>query len=545
MPPRLTLPRLGLALPSGALALVAALFVLPGLAGHDPWKSHDAIGLGIVHGMATSGEWLVPRVAGLPWLQDPPLFHWVALGFGAALRPLLEFHAAARLASGAFMFLAFWMLYAAARRWAPAEQGRSIAAAAVLLLLGSVGLMVHAHEALPELASLAAICGALAALPYAIRRPVSAGVAFGAALGLAFLSSSWVAPGALAAASLAGALVSPQWRQRRGAAFLVSALLAFLLVGLSWPLALALDSPHAFLEWWALAWQPQGEPLADLRSLLSIGSWLAWPAWPLALWAAWSLRAAWREPRLFVPACATLLMLGGFAVWGDARDVNLIPALAPLALLAAQGVLGLRRGAAAALDWFGVLAFAFFAALIWLGYVAMMTGVPPKIANNFAKTAPGFVPQFELVPFLIALALALGWLYVVLYTAPSPLRSLLRWASGIVLLWGSFAMLLMPWADYQKSYRPVALQLRSKIPADARCISGKSLGVTQSAALDYHGGIRTVPFDALRPRDCPLILVQGNPRDEFDAPGAGWSKLADVGRPGDRSERYRLYAADK
>ena len=154
MLPRLTLPRLGLALPSGALALVAALFVLPGLAGHDPWKSHDAIGLGIVHGTSHS-----------------PLFHWVALAFGAALRPLLEFHAAARLASGAFMFLAFWMLYAAARRWAPAEQGRSVAAAAVLLLLGSVGLIVHAHEALPELASLAAICAALAALPYAIRRP--------------------------------------------------------------------------------------------------------------------------------------------------------------------------------------------------------------------------------------------------------------------------------------------------------------------------------------------------------------------------------------
>ena len=29
---------------------------------------------------------------------------------------------------------------------------------------------------------------------------------------------------------------------------------------------------------------------------------------------------------------------------------------------------------------------------------------------------------------------------------------------------------------------------------------------------------------------------------EFDGPGAEWAKLADVGRPGDKSERYRLYA---
>jgi hypothetical protein len=39
--------------------------------------------------------------------------------------------------------------------------------------------------------------------------------------------------------------------------------------------------------------------------------------------------------------------------------------------------------------------------------------------------------------------------------------------------------------------------------------------------------------------------VQGNPRHEFDGPGAGWVKLADVGRPGDRGERYRLYRLGK
>lgn len=543
MPPRI--PRLGLPPSAGVLALVALVFVLPGLAGHDLWKSHDAIGLGIVHDMALSGELLVPRIAGQAWMNDPPLYHWVALAFGTALNPLLEFHAGARLASGAFVLLALWMLYSAARRWAPAEQGRTTAAAAVLLLLGSVGLIVHAHEALPELASLAALCAALAALPSAIRRPVSAGIAFGAALGLAFLSSSWVAPGALALAAVAGAFVSPQWRQRRGAAFLVAALVACLIVALSWPIALALESPDAFLEWWMLAWQPQGTPLSDLRYLLVTGSWFAWPAWPLALWALWSMRRAWREARIFVPACAVLLMLPGLAIWGDARDVNLIPALAPLALLASQTVLALRRGAAAALDWFGVLVFAFFVSLVWLGYIAMMTGVPPKIAYNFARTAPGFMPQLELAPLLAALALTVGWLYVVFYTAPSPLRGLTRWTTGIALLWGTFAMLLMPWADYQKSYRSVALQLRTKIAAEADCIAGKGLGMPQTAALDYHGGIRTQPYDERRPEACPLVLVQGHPRDEFDAPGPGWTKLADLGRPGDRGERYRLYAKDR
>jgi hypothetical protein len=120
-----------------------------------------------------------------------------------------------------------------------------------------------------------------------------------------------------------------------------------------------------------------------------------------------------------------------------------------------------------------------------------------------------------------------------------------RWAAGIVLLWGTFATLGMGWADYQKSYRPVALQLRSKIPVDAGCIAQRSLGISQAAALDYHAAIRPQPFDSLRPDACSLLIVQGSPRNEYDGPGTGWTKLADVGRPGDKSERYRLYRLQK
>ncbi|MGH8741558.1 MAG: ArnT family glycosyltransferase, partial [Burkholderiales bacterium] len=159
MLPRFALSRLQPFSPA-ALALMALAFVLPGLAGHDLWKSHDAIGLGIVHDMARSGEYIVPRVSGWTWLNDPPLYHWVAVAFGNALQPVMEFHSAARLASGAFVLAAFWLIYRAAREWSVHDDRRSSATAALLLLLGSVGLMVHAHEAVPELATLTALCGA-------------------------------------------------------------------------------------------------------------------------------------------------------------------------------------------------------------------------------------------------------------------------------------------------------------------------------------------------------------------------------------------------
>jgi hypothetical protein len=118
----------------------------------------------------------------------------------------------------------------------------------------------------------------------------------------------------------------------------------------------------------------------------------------------------------------------------------------------------------------------------------------------------------------------------------------------MVLLWGTFTALWMPWVDYQKTYRSVALQLKSKLPVGAPCLAERNLGVSQAAALDYHGGIRAQPYDVVKPAACPLVLVQGSPQHELDAPagsGLRWRKLADVGRPGDRAERYRLYRLER
>jgi 4-amino-4-deoxy-L-arabinose transferase-like glycosyltransferase len=536
------LPRLTLPPTPAALALIALAFALPGLAGHDLWKTHDAIGLGIVHDMASSGTPLVPRIAGTPWLFDPPLYHWLALGFGLALQYVMEFHAAARLASGALVLAAFYLIYLAARDWAqPDDEKRVHGAAAMLLLLGSIGLIVHAHEALPELASLAALCGALATLPHAPRKPLAAGALFGAALGFAALSAMWIAPLSLLVAVIVAHLACPEWRTRSASAFICVSLLVGFAIAASWPLALYWREPEAFALWQVAAWQPIGSPLANLRYFLSTGSWFTFPAWPLALWAAWALRRRWREPQLFVPAAASLLALLLLAWWGPPQDVALIPALPALVLLAYRGALALRRGAAGAMDWFGVLGFGFFGVLLWFSWFAMVSGMPARFSNNFFKNTPGFVPEINLLQTALALALAAGWVYLIFFTTRSPMRTLLRWAAGVVLLWGTGAMLLMQWADYQKSYRSVALQLRSKIPAASGCIAHKSLGVSQAAALDYHAGIRARPFDIVRPNACPLLLVQGSPKHEFDGPGAGWVKLADVGRPGDRSERYRLY----
>jgi 4-amino-4-deoxy-L-arabinose transferase-like glycosyltransferase len=409
------------------------------------------------------------------------------------------------------------------------------------VLLGSLGLFVHAHTALPDLAALAAECAAFVGLARAARRPLKAGIAFGVALGIAFLSTGPLVPAALAATALIAHLACDELRTRRALLFLVPAAVVALLVAGSWPLALWLRAPDFAAAWWASATRPQGELAANLRYFAVTLSWFAWPAWPLAAWSAWALRSEWRKPRVFVPSVAAVLLYAGVSFIGPAQDVNALALLPPLALLGAQGVASLRRGAANALDWFGVMTFTVFAGLVWLGYAAFMTGTPARLEKNLLKNAPGFVAQFD--PFALALAavLALAWLYVAFFTAPSPTRGVTRWAAGVALLWSTIASLWLPWIDYQRTYRPVALQLKSRIPAGVPCVAGVNLGATQRAVLSYHAAITTLAWDRRTPAPCPVVIVQGSPRNEAGAPGPGWTKLADVGRPADKTERYRLY----
>lgn len=519
--------------------MLALAFVLPGLLAHDPWKSFDAIGIEIIHQMQVSGDWLVPRIAGDPWLEDPPFFHWAALILSRLAAFALPFHDAVRVASGLAVLAACAFLYGAGRTPAAGEDTGTEAPAAVLLLIGTIGLMVHAHEAIPELATLAACSAALLALLRADAHPRLAGLAFGAALGIAFLSTGFVTPVALFGAALLAHACCSEWRTGSRAQFLVVGAVVAVAIAASWPWALRSHSPALYSAWLAQSTTPRGAYAVNLSYFFGISAWFLWPLWPLALWTVWARRKALLSPRLFAPLAAFALLFLGVAYLGPKQDINLLATVPALVLFAAHGLPTLRRGAAAALDWFGVMTFGVFAFIIWVGYLAMMTGWPPKIANNFAKVAPGYIAQFSWLPFATAAALTLLWALLVLRLPPAPSRSATRWAAGVVLLWGTFATLWMPWADHLKTYRNVAVQMKSKLPAGNHCVAGRNFGTPQRAALSYHAGLRIEgPESEGR---CRYLVVQGSPKHERDAPGAGWIRIAEFGRAGDKAERYRLY----
>src|SRR5439155_27008356 len=71
------------------LVVLCAIWIMLGILGHDPWKTQDAVGFGIALEMIERGNVLETRLAGEPYVDNPPLVYLLAAGTGKALSPPL------------------------------------------------------------------------------------------------------------------------------------------------------------------------------------------------------------------------------------------------------------------------------------------------------------------------------------------------------------------------------------------------------------------------------------------------------------------------
>lgn len=530
----LTLP------PSGwSLAVLLALYVLPGLIGHDPWKNDDAVTIGVVHQMLSSGNWLTPGLAGRPY-PDAPLYYWLAASSAYLSSWLLPLHDGARLASGACTLLALAFILLAAREL----HGRTEAPAAPLLLAGSIGFLFHAHEAQPMLATLAAHAAAYWGLTQMARRPRRGAIVYATALGLGLLTNGLAAMLPLLPVA---ALVA--WRadnRQRVALLLAASVLLATLPAATWLAALALRDP-SYLAAFSLAELSQlastAPPWPRLLRLLLMLPWYAWPAFPLAAWALWAKRRHLLSTPLALPLFALLSALPMISFWLDARSASALLLLPPLVLLAVPGVSALRRGAANAFDWFGMITFSILALLAWIGWCAMVFGWPASLGRQSLRLAPGFIAHFSVIAAGFALWATTAWCWLIGTTARSPMRGIMHWMAGLTLFWLLIATLWMPWIDHIKTYRQAAASLARNLPASYGCIVSVNVSDPVLASLDYFEGIRTVSAASPGATHCQLFLFHGSPKDGGLTAGRDWRKIWQGGRPSDRrdSEKLQLY----
>jgi 4-amino-4-deoxy-L-arabinose transferase-like glycosyltransferase len=387
------------------LALLSALLALPAFVSGRGLTTHEATHCLNVREMADSGDYLIPTYGGRPWLERPPVPHWLT-GIPAAIVADCSTPWAMRI--GPFLAGTAGVLVFA---WAIAGVfGRQmgVLSGAIMASTREWAAYTTGPEADIFLASAVTLAGALllrAEFGPASDRPTRERF---------FGGRPWSVLGVFLVLGVTNAMKGPLF----GTVFIASALgvyliagrhwdglrryvwfwgwLAYLAVGALWPLASYLRHPDVTDVW-----------LADYVKRLNQG-YIKAPPWYYLVNVPWNLfpwtilalaglavtaRRVFREgdrPWQFLWAWALVppVLLSAFE---GKHHHYMLNCLAPWAPLAAVGALALWR---VARDWPGWLRSPFFGLLAF--------GIPGAVAAIvFARKIPG--------PEWIAYAAAAGW----------------------------------------------------------------------------------------------------------------------------------------
>lgn len=482
------------------LLFLAFVWLWPGIVAHDLWRPGEPVVYAAMQSVQ-QGQVIAPQIAGMWFVPHSPVYLWLASLFQAIFVPLgVAAYTAARLATVALMALALTAAGAAGRQLLGKYHGRSV----VLVLIGCPGIMIFGHELGATAMQFAAACFFACGAALAPRKAAWGGLL----LGTGFLAAFWAGnlPPVLLAAVIALLLpLHPYWRTRRYLLAAVGAAAIVLPIMPTWPYFLAKLHPQAFAQWQENALWVSGS-LKDF-SVAEDLLWYALPAWPLAVWTLYK-REVFRQPAGFfcvlwlVVAAAFLPVLGTF---GQNALLWLLP---PLGILSAASLDSLRRGAAAFLNWFGIMLFGALAAAIWLAFFAVNYGFPAALARYAHSVNPHFTPHWNYFPMLVAAAFIPLWLWAVTRKNIRGRQAVTNWAAGMTLAWTLLLSLFLPWLDSRKSdaayvaamYRALPEETLARLENGSECIASPSTYLI--AAWQEYGGI------ALQraPADCRYFL---------------------------------------
>jgi hypothetical protein len=544
--PALVSHRAAQCMPRWALLLFCIAYVLPGFLGRDPWKSADATAFGYMLSIAQGrSPWTEPAIAHIP--ADAALLpYWLGASFIQLLGPWVDPALAARLPFavllGLVLVLTWYSTYHLARTEAAqplpfafggeanaGDYARAIADGAVLAVIASLGLLQLGHETTPELLQLACVGLFMFALACSLYHSLQAKTAVVAALpALAASGAPSMALG-LGICAMMVCFWSSYPQARRFAVWVLCSTV------------LAIGVAFALQAW---GWRVAG--LDDWNKLLGVfrqWAWFLWPAWPLALLTLWRWRRYLKNRHISIPLSCVLVCLVSNLVMGGS-DRALMLAVPALAMLAAFALPTLQRATSSAIDWFSVFFFTGGAVLLWLHYVALQTGLPPKPVANIARLVPGYVPSFSALGLALGLAGTLAWAGLVFWRtgrSRHPLwKSMVLPAGGVALCWMLATTLLMSPLDYARSHRSLVERVAIHVPRHA-CIASDGLSLSFMAALEYMGPYQVYAQSDAPHTNCHFLLRAEGSRVAARAVPATWQLMVQVKRPADKDELIGIY----
>jgi len=517
------------------LIVLCCIWIFLGLVMHQPWKP-EADAISIIHHLLNESHLLNLHTSSEQTVTHPPLYYLVAAGFAKLLGGWLAIHDAARLSNALWMTLSLLLIGMIGRELWGHGAGRQT----TFILLSCIGLISGVHLLNPQVAGLTGLIMGFYALALAHRRPYRAALLLAGGLCVSFLSTGFANSIILLLSTLALPLLFSNWRNRT---FLTCVWLG--LIGAVIPISLYLLfewywQPTALSHWW----QPLEMGISNLRYdyFFRTLAWFSWPALPLALWGVW----VYRQQLIVKPKFQLIVsyFMIAFAVMGmfsDTAESSAYALLIPMVALASGSVEKLKRGAAGALNWFGLVLFALIGILIWLGWIAVNFGWPAKLNERMLFLSGISNYQSGTISLFIAIFATIVWIATV-NAKRSNRAAVTDWAVGITMAWSLLMTLWLPFLDSAKSYLKVASDIQQVMPKQVGCINTIGLSSQHINLLNYYLNKPLKTTEWYQEPECSVLLVRSENRySEITPSSQNWKLLLKTKRPAERRERFVVY----
>jgi 4-amino-4-deoxy-L-arabinose transferase-like glycosyltransferase len=570
------------------LALALVLWSLPFMVGHEPWND-EAYTFSLIYNVTTTGDVVVPRAGGLPFMEKPPLYYASAAASARVFDGVLPLYDGARLINIIYLVIALIALACSARR----AGNRGSALASVLLFLGCLGLWEVYHRLITDVAMLSGFTLAIAGLLLARERPLYAGALLGTGAGMAFMAKGLFGLGQLGLVALLLPLCFAACNTRRYWLAMLVAVLFGLPWVLIWPLALYANSPELFHDWFWLNNIGRFTGTSGLGPREIFGFyfyailWQAWPAIPLAAWQVYqSYRGAGARYLGvgFVVACLLTLVIVifeisklyalplslwlvllarhsarsqgfrpgliayiGFAVpllilsmASTSTDIYAIVLLPSVVLMATTGGQGFPAWLLKVLDRINVAALAVILLFILAIWVLLHAGFDNPVQRYFIGRLPAYVPDWQWSTLLLALAISAGWLLLLLKTRLSLVNLAWRWSGGIIAIGLLFDLLWRSYIALSLNHTAMIYDMEAHLPPQYNCIASFDIGESLRGMIHYRTGIVVQDWTIMGNKilSCELRLLRENQLQVVE--DGDWNLVWRGSRPGD-GKVYSVY----
>ncbi|MDX1503431.1 MAG: glycosyltransferase family 39 protein [Thermoanaerobaculia bacterium] len=446
------------------VVLLAVLLYLPWNGQRDLWFPDEPDVAEPAMSMVESGDWVVPRRNGEPWLDYPPLTYWLGAASSSLLRGASPF--ALRLPVALLAVLVVALTGYATECLA----GREAGVWASVSLATAPHFLYQAVSFHPDMAFATLISAGLAAYAWGVER--RQGWRSGAlrAAGFACFGGAVLAKGILGL--LLPGLLLVVWhltrRQWRALLWMAPLTLVALAVALPWYLALAaktsteLVGHEVYLQNFARFTDAnRGHGEAWHYYLTRI--WPDWGPWSLLLPGA--LVTAWRRdwdaplPRLALLSFVVSLLF--FSLAATKREVYLLPVYPAIAFLVGRhAALAAERPGRTGYRWVRV---GLGAAALLAGGVALAAALLdlPSALPATGRAAAALDGSLAAPLIVLGVALAAGGLVLLLGARDGLTPSLVTRGTAVLFVVYLVALSsLAPRMDEAKSYREAAVWLR-------------------------------------------------------------------------------------